>query len=128
MEGLIRSRSVQSRVIKSVGRSNVFARLDRVALMAKGFNVAVRVLATERERLHMVHVHHVHHVREDERAAPGTSGTTTGTDEGTEPSGPLPPTQGNRASGRGPQGLTPRRGHLEGRSEALSPYRPEAVA
>lgn len=53
--------------------------------MAKDLNVAVRVLAPERERLHVVHVHHV---REDERAAPGTAGTTTGTDQRAETSGP----------------------------------------
>jgi hypothetical protein len=53
--------------------------------MAEGLDVAVRVLAPEWERLHVVHVHHV---REDERTAPGTAGTTTGTDQGTEPSGP----------------------------------------
>lgn len=92
--------------------------------MTQRLNVRVRVPAIEGERLHMVHVHYV---REDERRTPSTPGTTTGTDQSTELSGPLPPTQNIRASGRGPRGLTPCR-HLEERSAALSPYRPEAVA
>jgi hypothetical protein len=73
--------------------------LGLVTVTAEWLNVRVRVLAPERERLHVVHV------REDERSAPGTAGTTTDTDQGTEPSGPLPSTQDVRESGKGPRGL-----------------------
>ncbi|WP_406003866.1 hypothetical protein [Streptomyces sp. NBC_00829] len=59
-------------------------------------NVAVRVLAPECDRLHVVHVHHV---REGEGPAPGTAGTTTGTDQGTEPSGPREHLDQHRAAG-----------------------------